>query len=322
MAAGTSSLDSQSLSRREITAYPGFENACTAFVASHILGRDRGPQLFPGLRMLNGSCRRGENPLIFSVTHENNDNTHLGSTNYSPNISSYMSDFDASRDLGRWVDFRISDTSPRTASVHLDTINYHQINVTGWPLQYGHLFASITDSSIRATLDQSVFVEFDVRTPISEVRTAGYSGYSGRRVVLGMLGLWEEASPRRNRAHFLEVDLLQSAAYASSYGHSRLRFCEDRQYDRCFYDEQGRYPEGREIPLEVVRAEGRVPEGAAIWTHLRIDLSDLFRRLKWVSPPRTWRSGQLRSVYFGIESQGATDTMVELRNYRAYIQKG
>lgn len=322
MVEDTSRSDWQSVRLREITAYPGFEDACTAFVADYIPRRGHGPKLFPKLGMLSGSCRRGVDPLLFSVTQENSDNTHLGSANYSPYITSYMSDFDVRRDLGKWVSFRISNTSPRTACVRLDTINYHQINVTGWPIQYGHLFASITDSSVKTTLDQSIFVEFDIRIPISKVHRVGYRDYSGHRVMIGMVGLWTEALPRRNQAHFLEVDLLQSADYAESYGRSRSRFCGDQRYDRCFYDEQGRYPEGREIPLEVVRAEGRVPEDPAIWTHIKIDLSGLFRRLKWVSPPGTWRSGQLRSVYFGIESQGTTETLVELRNYRAYIQNG
>lgn len=305
--------------RTEITAYPDFANACTAFVVGHTQQPGSGSVLLPVLGHRGGNCADNSKPLVFTMSHESAGNTHIGAANYDPHIRGYMGDLDIDRDLGRWVNFSLgNDPSGPIVSIALDTINYHQADATGWQLQYGHLFAAVSDLSARASLDQALFVEFDIRVRASEVRPELYKGYSGRRIMIGGLVNWDEQPPRANRAHFLEVDLLQSNGYTRSYGDPDYPLCRDRAYDRCWYSPKSEYPEGREIRFQSALHGPSLPLDGTIWMHVRIPLSRTLRSLPWVSPPASWHDATLSGLYIGVESEGATRTWLEVRNYHAY----
>jgi hypothetical protein len=138
--------------------------------------------------------------------------------------------------------------------------------------------------------------------------------YSGRRILLGALGNWTETPPRTNSAHFLEVDISQTPGYSASYHEPHHPLCRDVQYDRCFYSD-GRYAEGREVSLQTVLNGPTLADSSDQWYHVEIRLSELFRRLRWVSAPMSWSAAHLQAIYFAIESTGATSTDVEIKGY-------
>ena len=301
-----------------ITAYPDFKNVCSAFVVGY--RTVSGPQLFPKWGNFAGECRDKAIPFVFSLTHENDKNNHKGSANFDPNIVAYMGDLNVATDLGRWVEaaFR-TDGAGTVLKLALDTVNYRQTNVTGWPLQFGHLFLGANDRSVRGTLDSEIAVDADIRVDKDVVRPDLYpNGYSGHRVMLGAQLLWDEASPRTNKVHYVEIDLIQSEGYAASYGEPRHRLCNDAIYDRCFYSDNGQYAEGREVNYQAYLKKSPIPINTSQWTHVHIPLSKIYKELGWVSPPKSWSEAQLGGLYIGLESEGATQAVVELRNYRAY----
>lgn len=273
--------------------------------------------MFPQFGHKQGDCSDKPRPLVVSVTHENKANNHEGSKNYDPDIVSYMADFDYDTDFGRWLDVQLRETDhTKRVSISLDTIAYDKTNVTGWPLRYGHLFTGLGDSSVRANLDKSIFVEVDMRVRADKVQPELYrEGYSGRRIMVGAKANWTEAPPRANRAHFIEIDLLQSPGYTESYGDPSRPLCSDRSYDRCFYDPSGKYAEGREL-----RFHQNVTPKTDGWMHLRIPLSEVVRSLRWASSPSKWELANLEGLYIGIESQGATRTAIELKGYHVYAE--
>ena len=305
------------LNKTQITAYPYFKDICSAFIVGyHSVG---GTQLYPTRGNFSGFCRNNPTPILFGVTHENDKNNHNGSANYDPNIIAYMGDLNFAIDFGRWLNstFR-PDLDGNVLLMSLDTVNYQQINVTGWPLQFGHLFFGANDLSVNTTLDQSIFVDFDIRVPQDVVRSELYTkGYSGHRVMVGARATWDETSPRTNKSHYLEIDLIQTDGYSTSYGEPIRPLCKDAQYDRCFYSENGKYAEGREISYRTFR-QNSIPTNTSQWVHVNIPLSEIFKKLRWVSPAESWASAKLNGLYIGIESEGATQTSIEIRNYQVY----
>jgi len=306
------------LNKTQITAYPYFKDICSAFVVGyHSVGGST--QLYPTRGNFSGYCWNNPTPILFSVTHENDKNNHNGSANYNPNIVAYMGDFNFATDFGRWLNsaFR-SDHRGTVLLMSLDTVNYQQTDVTGWPLQFGHLFFGANDLSVNTTLDQSIFVDFDIRVPQDVVRSELYTkGYSGHRVMVGARATWDETSPRTNKSHYLEIDLIQTDGYSTSYGEPIRPLCKDAQYDRCFYSENGKYAEGREISYRTFR-QNSIPTNTSQWVHVNIPLSEIFKKLRWVSPAESWASAKLNGLYIGIESEGATQTSIEIRNYQVY----
>lgn len=301
-----------------MTAYPNFKNVCSAFVVGY--RNVGGPQLFPKLGNFAGACREDSQPIVFSVTQENGGNNHAGSANFDPNIVAYMGDVNVAKDLDRWIGaaFR-QDAGGEVLALSLDTINYRQINVTGWPLQFGHLFLGANDRSVKGTLDAEIAVDADLRIIKELVRPDLYPGtYSGHRVLIGVRMDWTEESPRTNKVHYLEVDLAQSAGYAASYGDPRRPLCRDARYDRCFYSDDGRHAEGREIDYATFLNNETVPVNANRWIHVHIPLSQIYRKVGWVSPPKSWRAAALGGLYIGLESEGAAQEAIEVRNYRIY----
>ena len=299
----------------QITAYPDFKNVCSAFVVGF---RSVGPKLFPQRGHFTGNCQNNSTPILFSVTHENDKNNHNGAANYDPNIVSYMGDLNVDTDLGRWINASFTPSADGSIlAMSLDTVNYHQTNVTGWPLQFGHLFFGANDLSINATLDKPIAIDFDLRVPKEIVRPELYAnGYSGHRIMVGLQMAWDEASPRTNKTHYLEVDLIQTKGYTASYHDPDLPLCKDAIYDRCFYSDNGRYAEGREISYAAFLKNQPVPVNTDRWVHIHIPLSEIAERLHWVLPPVSWSAAKLGGLYIGIESEGATQAAMDIRNYR------
>jgi hypothetical protein len=304
--------------RTSLTAYPRFENACIDVTDGYEKQPGQSEKLVPVFRPYQGTCGAGRKskPMVFGVTHENDHNNHNGAANYSQNISAYMGDFDPKTDLGQWLDLQLVNTGgPPSIKLKLDTADFKKTNVTGWPIQFGHMFIGLNDGTVTTALDQPVYVEFEIK--IETKLISQRAGYSGRRVMVGAIGSWDEAPPRTNRQHFLEVDLVQSEGYSASYNEQFKPLCHDMPYDRCFYS-NGPYAEGREVRYETALRQPHVPDTTRGWVRIRIPLSELFRRMKWVSPPSEWTKAQLAGLYIGIESTGETATQIEVQNYEVY----
>jgi hypothetical protein len=304
--------------KTELTAYPDFENACVGVINGYAHRPDTGSPAKPKLGHYIGNCIDNRSPLVLGVTQENPRNNHDGAANNARDMSSYVADFDYDADFGRWLNLELlSDESGPILSMELNDLDFNTTNITGWPLQFGHMFMGVTDSSVATAVDKPVYVEFDVRVKTRPTPSRSKAGYSGRRVVLGALVKWQEQAPRSNISHFLEVDILQSRGYSESYREPDRPLCHDAPYDRCFYS-TGSYAEGREVGYQRMLGGRGVIDNDEHWTHIRIPLADLIYRLRWVAPPSGWDEARLSALYFGIESQGAVRTRAEFRRYHVY----
>jgi hypothetical protein len=297
--------------QREITSYSDLNGACLGFVTGYH-SQGVSSKLIPAIGHVQGKCT-GRNPLIVGVTHENDHNNHNGSANFDKNIAAYVGDFNYATDFGHWFDAHIDDTFPHQLMLRLDT-QKNDINVTGWPLQFGHLFLGVSDLTVGSPLDRSIIVEFDVAVSTQPTVHADDGSFNGRRIILGALGIWPEVSPRTNTSHFLEVDISQTPGYSESFHQPKYPRCADVPYDRCFYGD-GRFAEGREVSYQTVLGGQSISDNTGGSIHVQIHLSDLFKRLGWVSPPENWKAAELKAIYFGLESTGATSTQVSIRNY-------
>jgi hypothetical protein len=321
LAAIQPSFAQTSTGRENLTNFPNFDGLCTAFVTGYETKLNSGQLRLPVLGRYKGNCSADRRPIVLSVTHENTHNSHADAANYDRSIASYMSDVDLDNDLGRWVDIHPSKDE-NAISILIDTVNFRKINVTGWPIRYGHVFAAFNDRLLEeATVDKNIILEFDIRIRRSQLHSAEYGGYSGNRVIVGAVGNWIELPPRTNRIHFFEADLIQSEGYSASYGDPDFPLCKDITYDRCFYDPKGTYAEGREVRYAAFFQKPPVPTNTEGWTHLRISLSQAIRRLRWIAPPSQWGEAKISGVYLGIESQGAALTAVDVRNYNVYAEE-
>ena len=110
----------------------------------------------------------------------------------------------------------------------LDTINYEQVDVTGWPLRFGHLFFGANDLSVKSTMDKAISIDFDIRVEADHVQSGLYPNkYSGHRILVGAKVEWDEVSPRYNKIYYLETDLIQSDGYSASYHDPNRPLCKD-----------------------------------------------------------------------------------------------
>lgn len=263
-------------------------------------------------------CDKRTPPLRLGVTHENAQNSHAGAKNDNPNVVAYMADFDFDRDFGRWVRAGVRrEDGENVFTLGLDTINYNEVNrKTGWPLRYGHLFVGLNDVTAIFALNSNVKVEFDLR--IAKKSVAGVPGlaYSGRRVFFGAVASWDEAPPRTNKSHHFEANLLISHGYSLTYNEKSRPDCHGVGYDRCFYDEKGRYAEGREVSYQRMFHRPDLPSDPSAWTHVSIPIAASYRSLLWASRPQDWAKAKVTGIYFGLESVGATNTEIEIKNYR------
>lgn len=319
-ATGAAATDNASGQERSVTANSDFNGLCVKFATGY-QEDSATKRLKPTFGHDTGTCDGKRKPFVLSVTHESPKNNHIGAANYRRNIDSYMADFDYAQDVGKWIklDLQNVDGTP-VVTLGLDTVDVKKADVTGWQLQYGHMFLGFGDSSFGGTVGDSVTVEFDVRIPTYEIKKALYKGYSGQRVIVGVVGLWSEAAPRTNSVHFLEIDLVQADGYSESYGDPARPLCNDIAYDRCYYDPQGSYSEGREVRLSKILHVPSPALNSSSWVHVKLPLSQIIRDLHWVSSPKDWSAAKLTGLYFAIESEGATRTLVEFRRYRSYAE--
>lgn len=280
---------------------------------------DDDPQRFPIWGKPFGiECDGQGISLRLSVTHENINNSHIGSRNYDPNIVAYMSDFDFERDFGRWIHASVHRRkgSP-VVSLRLNTIDFDEDNyMTGWRLRNGHLFVGLNDTRTSFTLDNEARIELDFRILKNTIGQSAKDSYSGRRVLIGAVAKWNESPPRTNTDHFLEINIDITNGYSFYYNEKPRLECEDRSYDRCFYSDTGRSAEGREIRYMPPLSSQQFANDLQAWTHLKIPLAATYRNLPWASRPDSWNRAIVTGVYIGIESIGATDTEIELMNYR------
>jgi hypothetical protein len=298
----------------QITAYSSFVDVCSAFVVGY---RNIGGQMFPKRGHFAGKCDNNSTPILFGVTQENEKNNHAGSANYDPNIVAYMGDVDVETDLGRWIDAKFTEAGPNTVlTMSLDTVNFHQTNVTGWPLQFGHLFFGANDLSVRSPLDRLIFIDFDIRVDTDQVRPELYPGYSGHRIMVGAKVEWDETTPRTNKAHYLEIDLIETNGYSAPYHDPERPLCKDVSYDRCFYSENGQYAEGRDLDYHKTLGNPPLATNSNQWTHVHLPVTELCKNLHWVSPPTSWGSAQVTGLYIGVESEGAAQAKIELKHYQ------
>jgi hypothetical protein len=263
------------------------------------------------------NCSGGSGAFKLGVTQESMQNSHTGSRNYDPNVAAYMADFDFDKDFGRWLSAAVNrEGDEPVVSLRLDTIDFDEVNtITGWPLRQGHLFVGLNDGTVSFSLDRDAVVEFDMRVSTAAVSNAANPTYSGRRIMVGALARWTEAPPRANTAHFLETDLMISDGYSRMYNEKRRPDCDDADYDRCFYDENGRYAEGREVSFQKTLHGPELGRDPAVWTHVRIPIGATYRDLAWVSKPASWAKAKVGGMYIAIESVGATNTEIEIENY-------
>ena len=103
--------------------------------------------------------------------------------------------------------------------------------------------------------------------------------YAGGRVIVGGVVQWTEAGGRKNRDHYLEIDLAQTPGYGTSLSSfADLRLCFDAPYDSCFYDPAGKYPEGRSVSYDGFLGHTPVPVGGG-WTHIVLDYGSVLKAL-------------------------------------------
>ncbi len=141
---------------------------------------------------------------------------------------------------------------------------------------------------------------------------------SGHRIMIGFLLDWPEVYPRCNRAHFFEVDLFYSELYNFNETIDPT-YCNDIVYDRCFFDQNGVYAEGRFVNSEAVFGMPPLPLNSDSMTHVIIPVSAFARNLSWVQPPvQGWETATIKGAYIGIESMGITRLWIQATNYQLY----
>jgi hypothetical protein len=306
----------QGSSTAALTSYPSFEGLCAAMVTDYAHSSANPSKLVPVLGNFMGHCQVNVHPMLLSVTQENPQNTHIGAANNAAGLSSHMNDLNIGSDLGNWVKFRMTRGPQPVVTLGLDLIHTHKLNVTGWPLQYGHVFVGLTDLSVKKeSMRNPICMTFDIRNTQASVNQHASGSYSGYRILVGALGTWAEAPPRKNRAHFLAIDLLRTLGYGESYGQRDLPLCNDVRYTRCYYSRDGQYSEGRMINFYKDTENSLLAGNTSQWTHVAIPLSSIFQQLQWASPPPSWAAATISGVYFGIEAEGNSAISIDIRNY-------
>jgi hypothetical protein len=311
-----SAASAQGSSTAELTNYPSFVGLCAAMVTDYVHSPMDPLKLVPVLGNYMGHCQVKAHPMLLSVTQENPQNTHIGAANNLTGLSSHMNDFNIGSDLGSWVRFQMTQAEQPVVTLGLDLIHTHKINVTGWPLQYGHVFVGLTDLSVRKeAISSPICMTFDIRNTQARVDQDGSGSYSGYRILVGALGTWAEAPPRKNHAHFLAIDLLRTPGYGESYGQRDLPLCNDVRYTRCYYSKDGQYSEGRVVNFNKNTEDSLLTANNSQWTHVAIPVASIFEQLQWASPPASWEAATISGVYFGIEAEGSSDISIDVKNY-------
>jgi hypothetical protein len=266
---------------------------------------------------------------------------------YSYDTSSYG----VASDLGTWLDMSVGGSDPNTyLSLSQNTDGYVTgVNsATHWQVPFGHLFTGFNDTTTaQAAVTNTQYAEFDVDivtetlfpTDWSNVWSGGpswppYNGgpFTGERMMLGALYTWPEANGRTNTAHYLEINLMQTASYSESLGPAETAACPscattypcaDAPYDHCFYDVAGVYAEGKYVSYDAYLGNATLPTNSATWTHVAMPLSDLLTSFSWASPPTTngtidWSRAKLAGMYVAVEGAGARTSTLQVKGWNPY----
>ena len=294
--------------RQRLTRRANFENSCLGFIQPGNGGTS------PSSLVIStplGECDEKNKPFVFSVTHENTNNTHEGAKNNHLKVPAHMADFDVKKDLGRWLNAKFERLDSTVLFMSLDTINFKTNDVTGWPLQYGHLFFSGRDELLQPVpLARDIVVEFEMQVEV-QLDATNQNVYAGSRVLVGTRVNWQEEH-RSNTAHFAEFDVFYSNGYGNSFNERSKLPCDLTAFNRCFFDKDGRYAEGREFRMP---CEKSLNVG---WAHCRIKIADNIKKANWYAPPSSWDIANIASIYIGIESTGSIKTNISIRNYDVY----
>ena len=304
-----------------ITAYPGFSNPCFAYAT----GWGAIPAQSPAIGALVGPCSDSPGLILFSVTQEDDFGNHDRSANFEPNQSIYMADYLFPQMLGTTLNMHGGDGQ---VLVSLDTTaNPRQLNpVTGWPVGFGHTFVGANDITTppTATLDKSIHLKFRVQVPRAVVGE-NRSGFSGFRILVGAEVEWPEGlnpngSRRANRSHFIEFVLGDIPGYARTlHGQEGSPGCTDAIYYSCFFDQQGRSPEGRYVTSAYLGLSP-LPLGTDAITAIAIPFSETVRSLAWISPPIDWRLARIGGFYLAVEGTGQVAVTAVFSDWRPFWQ--
>ena len=261
-------------------------------------------------------CSTGGRSVVFSVTHENKNNNHIGDANYQGNISAYMADYDLD-DVGTWLkgNATTSTHGGLNISLALDTMNYPDTTPSGRPNYDGYLFFGVNDiSSVRTLGEEDCEVSLGFRVLAAEtVPGSEPNGLTpGSRFILGFLMEWQEPAPRTNTAHFLEINLYRSDGFHSNQPHTCPN--DGRTYDHCFYSTSGQWAEGQYLAAKDV--PGGFPVSAsADWRSVSLPVTKLAKSLNWYSKPSSWKGVRI-TPYYGIETKGKSRIWVETSDAR------
>lgn len=264
----------------------------------------------------NSVCQPDETPLVWSVTHENKDNTHFGDQNFNPNITDWMADFNLD-DRGSWIKTALkrNKVGRLNFDMALDTMNFPDVTPSGRPNYDGFLFLGLNDLPSETSLGRNVCrVSFDHKVLAFEtVADSEPNGLkAGARMMIGFALFWKEGGGRSNNVHFLEFNIEKTDGFHGEQKASCPKGVEG--YDHCFYDPEGRYAEGQyyslqNIPSKFLNTRG-LPNGFQSTT---IEMSEFMKSLGWFSKPQTWDEVKI-TPYYSLEVKGKNNIAVAYRN--------
>lgn len=285
-----------------------------AFCSVWAVGNDSAGNVLFGER--SPACITGENEMVFSVTHERANNSHVGDKNYRENIRCYMADYFPA-DIGKWLNREtlLEKDKSKSFSLLIDTINYRAETPTGRPVEDGWLFFGLNDGPDSAILgERDLILRFRYKISGSEVipKSEPNGLIAGHRLILGFTFEWKEPAPRTNTAHYLEVNLHKTADYHKGQD----RYCpnDGQEYDQCFYDLNGKYAEGQYF--DVSRVTSARTETQGDWKLVEMNVSGFMKSRKWFHPPASWKDVRI-TPYFGVESKGKSRIWAQVENFSA-----
>lgn len=274
---------------------------------------------------LRGQCEQEANALLFSVTHENECNTHMAcrgypkDLNYRDNILAYMADYNPGH-IGTWLNYSAAgNQSDNQIELAIDTVSYGNIiNVTGRPVSNGYLFFGFSELGLNNLVDlgDELIVDFEYRINMSGLDSMRKSG---TRMMLGTSLRWDEPN-RSNKSHFFEINLFKTEGYHSL--HFDPNQCtKDRPYDHCFYDPKGRWAEGKYVSTQTALYFPAPIFADNTWRRVQVDVLKQIRSYQWRHAPANWSNGRLDGIYVGIESRDRSHLYASVRNFRTSARK-
>lgn len=272
-----------------------------------------------------GNCTAKSSPLLFSVTHENECNTHMAckeypnDLNYRENILAYMADY-RQEDIGKWIKYSaVENSTSNTIQFAIDSLNYSSfISPTGRPVSNGYLFFGMAQLGFNSqvTLHDPLWIEFEYSIAASDV--VPNTKMSGNRLMVAASLNWAEAG-RTNRAHFFEINLYKTPGYHAEH-YNPTQCTADAVYDHCYYDPHGKWAEGKYVSHTTAFGVNGPISPDNKWYKVRVDLFALVKKYQWHHPPQNWGLAKTDGIYIGLESKGPSHIYAKIRNLR--ITKG